>query len=149
MMSPLDASSLPVRSQRWLWLRHAVTAALVLYWMILFTGTHLPVNLKPDVPGNDKLQHFFGYGGLAFLLGGVIVLQSGHPGKRRVLLIGALALLALYGPFDELTQLFVGRSCDLVDWLADIGGSAFGLAAIVMLVRIRRFGVAERRASLS
>lgn len=136
MISPLDASPLPVRSPRWLWLRHAVTAALVLYWLALFTGTHIPINLKPDVPGNDKMQHFLGYGGLAFLLGCLILLQSGHSGKRRVMLIGAMALLALYGAFDELTQLFVGRSCDLLDWLADLGGSAIGLTAILVLSRL-------------
>lgn len=149
MISPLDASSLPVRPPRWLWLRYVATAALILYWLALFTGTHIPINLKPDVPGNDKLQHLLAYGGLAFLLGGVILLQFERRGKRRVLLIGALALLALYGAFDELTQLFVGRSCDLFDWLADLGGSAIGLMAVVVMFRIRRFLVSERRASLS
>jgi len=36
---------------------------------------------------------------------------------------------AVYGVLDEVTQIPVGRSCDLYDWFADVIGIAVGILA--------------------
>ena len=85
----------------------------------------------------DKLLHATEYAGLAALL--VLGLTHlGTMGMRRAALL-AILLAAAYGATDELHQYFVpGRSCDLIDWLADLTGAcAGGLLAVPFL---RRFG---------
>ena len=38
------------------------------------------------------------------------------------------AVLAAFGACDEITQIPVGRNCDLRDWFADVAGIAAGMA---------------------
>lgn len=49
----------------------------------------------------------------------------GWAARRRWL--GLLAILGVYAALDELTQPLFARDAELLDWLADIGGSALGL----------------------
>lgn len=102
------------------WASGLIRAALVVYWIGLFAATHVPTAPQVDVPGGDKTIHIVGYGILALLLGVVV--------PRPFPVVRVLVLLAAYAAFDELTQPLVGRKCDLNDWLADVGGSALGLA---------------------
>jgi VanZ family protein len=41
--------------------------------------------------------------------------------------------VAVYGAFDELTQIPVGRHADVADWFADVAGSVIGLALFAMV----------------
>ena len=41
---------------------------LIVYWLLLFTGTHIPLPNLPGGSGNDKLAHFAGYFLLSLLL---------------------------------------------------------------------------------
>ncbi len=67
-----------------------------------------------ELPGADRLYHFFEYGLLSFL-----GLQAFLPTTRRQLL-GVLMLCWLYGLSDEIHQAWVpGRSTDGLDWLMD------------------------------
>jgi VanZ family protein len=99
---------------------------LAVYWVALFVGTHVPV--PPDIvqlAGSDKTLHFLAYLGLSLLIA-VCVRPRGR--TYLWLLLG----LAAYGAIDELLQIPVRRSADVVDWLADVAGAAAGLATYAL-----------------
>ena len=119
--------------------RSALAAVLVslclTYWLGIFTATHIP--LKP-LPGGrsrwkslDKAEHFSAYAGLTVLLcatGAMWVKASPR------LFGGVFGLVAVYGAFDELTQLLVpSRSADLRDWVADLAGAGAGILVFAMI----------------
>jgi len=108
--------------------RHARIAAvlLILYWIVLFIGTHIPsVGGTPKIRFPDKTAHMVGYTALAFLLAVAISRRRRITPALYVLLFGAGAI---YGAIDEGTQMLVpGRHADVVDWLADIVGVITGL----------------------
>lgn len=105
----------------------ARTLALV-YLAILFTGTHIPTpDVGVDVSGLDKLLHLSAYAVLTFavMLGWELTvgaLAAKH--YFAVWLVGAV-----YGMIDEATQIPVGRTADMNDWLADVAGIVLGLLA--------------------
>lgn len=101
------------------------TVLLIVYWLLIFTGTHLPKLPVVHVPGNDKLYHFAAFVGLAFLLAWAIPTRGRDPRTKVVL---ALLVAMLYGVFDELTQALVpGRTSDIVDFAADCSGALLGV----------------------
>lgn len=101
------------------------------YWLLIFTLTHLPPGRLPQVPSSDKLKHFVGYLVLSFLLGATLWIL--FPARRRLMPILVVAAAAAYGAFDEFTQIAVGRSCELNDWLADVAGAATAGAALYVV----------------
>lgn len=118
--------------------------ALAGFWIILFTATHMPVSTTfgpPDV--GDKIAHFSAYLILAFLLATAWQLAGGILTRRHLVFVW-LAVVA-YGAFDEITQIPVGRDCELSDWLADAAGAATGLLVFVVVRHFlaRRFGLNE------
>lgn len=118
------------------WRRTAVywLAALALYWLVLFVGTHLPAQKVSGVAtDNDKLVHAAAYAVLTTLFCIAWRRTGGAPGLWGRL--GIAALVLTYGAVDELTQPFFGRSCDLVDWIAD--GAGVTLALMVDALRHR------------
>ena len=119
-------------TRRLLWLLTA------LYWVVLFALTHTrPVHIIRG-PSNDKLQHFLAYFVLGCLLG--VTLWVARPARRRIVPLLVVAAGAAYGVFDELTQIPVGRDAEVLDWLADVSGSAAAAAvvAVVNFVHARR-----------
>ena len=92
--------------------------ALIVYWITIFVGTHLPVppDMGPKV--GDKAKHFLAYFGLAFFL---CYVSKPGPRWRR---FGGIALVTLcYAGFDEYTQRFVPpRQPDWMDFFADASG---------------------------
>ena len=102
-------------------------AALAGYWLLLFTGTHLPKNV-PILPGGniDKLVHATVYAVLAGLLAITWRRSAGSLTLRH--LRWAWIALAIYAALDELTQIPVGRDGDVFDWCADAVGALVGLA---------------------
>jgi VanZ family protein len=108
-----------------------LTVMLVLYWMVAFIGTHIPIPPGVIPRGGDKVLHFLGYS----VLGGLLMALRASIGPfhwRSV--AGRAGFLAAYGAFDEVTQKLVGRSADVADWCADVLGACFGLMAVVLLV---------------
>jgi VanZ family protein len=101
------------------------------YWLVLFTLTHLPPELVTHGACSDNLHHFSAYGVLSFAVGAS--LWQAFPSRRRVIPLLVLLVAGLYGGFDEITQIFVGRDCELNDWLADISGAAFAGAVLYAL----------------
>jgi VanZ family protein len=97
---------------------------LVVYWSALFVGTHIPRPPQIGVHLGDKLLHFGAFLGLAFLLAWAIPKSRRH---RILHLMLAGSIAAGYGALDEFTQIPVGRTADILDWLADLVGAVSGL----------------------
>lgn len=94
-----------------------------LYWLALFSGTHIPAPKLPPIRVNDKTIHFIGYG----LLAGAIMVSLKASGRLRCTsAVSVLAILLAYGAVDEWTQAlpFINRSCEMADWHADAAGAA-------------------------
>ncbi len=99
---------------------------LVIYWAALFIGTHTPQLPRVRLPSHaDKVVHFLGYAGLAFLAAVVVFRRSRWSYRTAwMLLLG----LGAYAAVDELLQIPVpGRSADVWDGVADILGAAAGI----------------------
>jgi len=102
--------------------------ALALYWPGLFILAHIPIPQlvrKADV--SDKGLHSLAYLILTFLLWSAI-----NPDKkvnwRKATAWWILLVVVLYGICDEVLQRFVqGRSCDAMDFVADLAGTLTGL----------------------
>ena len=106
-------------------IRTGATLLLGAYWLALFVATHLPrVPIQFASPSADKWEHLTAYGLLAILLAARQSLWLPLNWKNFVRIAGCVAL---YGIFDELTQIPVGRHADVMDWVADISGCAIGL----------------------
>ena len=111
--------------------------ALGVFWLALFVGTHIPVDteiLPPD--GRDKLAHFGAYLTLALLVATTWQLAVGFLTLRH--LIFAWIAVAVYGAVDEITQIPVGRVCDIYDWTADACGAAAGIVVFALARRLLR-----------
>jgi VanZ family protein len=106
-------------------------AALVCYWLLIFTGTHWPTVRLESYPQNtDKILHFLAYSGLGFLM--ALWLSS----KREIGLREMAAIFAIvfvYAIVDEVTQIPVGRDCEFFDAVADWVGCLIGLSAFTIL----------------
>jgi VanZ family protein len=102
----------------------------ILYWIALCVMTHLPPG-QVHIPRvfTDKQIHFAAYMMLSLVLGGAMMVTL--PGRRWVPLY-VIAVAMAYGAVDERTQLFVGRECELGDWIADVSGAS--AAAVVLFV---------------
>lgn len=112
-------------------------ALLVVYWLALFAGTHVPRAPHELLPKNvsDKLLHLTAYGGLAFLICLNWSLRRTLAWRHGVIV---LALLAGFGALDEVTQIPVGRDCDILDWYADITGATLGVGAFMLAASVFR-----------
>lgn len=133
-----DLSSEAIWRKGWLLSGPFWGSLLAVYWVALFTLTHLPSNpvLTHVVTVKDKSAHTIAFGLLAALLAFVVCLVRRRFGIREAVACGVG--LALYAGFDELTQPIVGRSCDIYDWAADLIGIAGGLTFIWTLVVVWR-----------
>lgn len=118
----------PITKVRILGVRLGV-AVLALYWVVIFTGTHLPEVPQILTSYSDKIKHFSAFFGLAMLL---CYVTNGDNPYRRFGIIFALA--SAYGAIDEWTQSLVpGRTTDYWDWGADTLGAATAIGIYVGL----------------
>ena len=100
----------------------------VVYFLLLFLGTHLPADrMEPVATVSDKWLHFGGYAVLTIvvLAGWELTIGTLQPKHYFAVWLAG----TLYGAFDEITQTPVGRSCDINDWMADVLGIVCGLLA--------------------
>jgi len=109
--------------------------ALGLFWLAIFIGTHMPVTTTIlPLENRDKLMHFGAYLTLAVLVATTWQLAGGFLTPRH-LAFAWLAIVA-YGAIDEITQIPVGRDCDIFDWIWDAAGAAVGLLIFVFARRM-------------
>ena len=107
-------------------------AVLAVYWVVIFTGTHLPQTIDITPKMSDKLKHFTAFFGLGALL---CYVTNGSGFWRRFGMIGAVGMT--YAALDEWTQRLVpGRVADPMDFVADSAGL---WTAILLYVVARHF----------
>ena len=88
-----------------------------------------PINQPPPAPGGtDKIVHLIAFAALAFPLA-----RTGRFGLIPVF-VGA----STFGGLIELIQPSFGRSADMQDWIADIGGVGLGIMLALIYRRLRR-----------
>ncbi len=108
--------------------RRVVLILTLLCFATVFTGTHIPPSepLTVSEAVGDKNLHLVAYLGIGFALTyclHCIFAWSSFPLTCLAFLLGAL-----FGAFDELSQPYFNRCCDLNDWFADLSGLGFGIS---------------------
>ena len=104
-----------------------IIISLLLYWPAIFVLAHIPIpQLVYKAQVSDKTLHLITYLILVFLLWfAVSPDKKVNWGKATVWLV--FLVTAGYGGVDELLQGYVGRSCDIKDFLANLVGVSGGL----------------------
>ena len=100
---------------------------LLLYWAAIFILAHIPIpKLVYKAQVSDKTIHFLAYLILVFLFWFAM-----NPSKKvnwcKASVWWALLIMSGYGAIDEFLQGYVGRSCDAMDFAADLIGAFAGL----------------------
>lgn len=131
-MVPSPLADVPPPSAR----HHERLAARVrvlagVYFALMFVATHTPPPPHAVASYNDKLAHFGAYGLLATSALAAWDLKLRGLRRRHYLLVGLGCLL--YGAFDEVSQVLVGRSCEALDWIADAAGVTAALLCYALL----------------
>jgi VanZ family protein len=120
--------TMPPLAQRY---RAAAGIVLIVYWLIMFAGTHWPhVNLESYPSNFDKVLHFTGYAGFGFLI--ALWMSTKRTFGPRDFAV-AFCIIFVYAIVDEVTQIPVGRTCDFFDAVADWIGGLSGLSLFLLL----------------
>ena len=129
--SDKSSNSLPVEPEMVLFrkrLRTMAACGLVIYWVSIFTLTHMPMIPRWVMMSgmSDKSMHFVAYFLLTFFFWNVV-----RPGQmvywKRGISWLSLLFIAIYGVIDELLQNFVHRTPDVLDFAADMSGCLLSL----------------------
>ena len=131
--------------KQWLKLSRLVGSVLAGYWIALCVATHIPVewmfwkglDAKQLMSnGGDKVIHLIAYFGLGFLL----CFWTATRGRLTFSAVKTIAIVCvLYAMVDELLQIPVGRSADLMDCVADWCGAGLGIILFSILFRTAAF----------
>ena len=105
-----------------------------MYWPIIFILAHIPIpQLVRKAGVSDKIIHFVAYLVLVFLLWFAIS-PDRKVNWRRASAWWILLVTVFYGVIDELLQgVIASRSCDAMDFLADLVGVLTGLILFAFL----------------
>lgn len=125
----------PFQSRIVTFLRRHIRLIAILYWIVIFIGTHIPAERVPDLPASDKTIHLLMFAGLGTVL--YLALYLSNP-ARRFILLPILVIGCTYAVLDEVTQPFFRRYCDGRDMLADIAGLCLALGVCALIFRRRR-----------
>ncbi|HYO25755.1 MAG TPA: VanZ family protein [Lacipirellulaceae bacterium] len=101
------------------------------YLVILFVATHIPAMPTRGFSMSDKVHHLAGYSMLTFCVLAGWELTIGVLAARHYFAVWLAG--TLYAALDEVTQIPVGRRCDVDDWAADILGLVLGILAFRLL----------------
>ncbi|MCK7526698.1 MAG: VanZ family protein [Ignavibacteriales bacterium] len=89
---------------------------------------------------NDKLEHMLAYFGLSFLLYLTLLFQKKSIMLKKYAMLFTLLIVVFYGALDEVHQLLIpGRSCELLDFSADMLGGILGIVLLKILIRVYKF----------
>ena len=125
MFTPAMRNKSFISNRPWLW---PLAVAAMIFW----ASSHSRVAM-PDLglANFDKVAHFSIYGLLATL--------TARLGRNRRAAWLALLAVSAFGVTDEWHQSFVpGRSCEVLDWVADTLGAALAVGCYVGWERYRR-----------
>jgi len=104
-----------------------IIISLLLYWPAIFVLAHIPIpQLVYKAQISDKTLHLVVYLILVFLLW-FAVSPDRRVNWRKAAVWWVFLIMAGYGGVDELLQGYVGRSCDIKDFLANLVGVTGGL----------------------
>lgn len=118
---------------------------LGIYWAVLLFLTSLPGRDLPNINVSDKIEHLLAFWILAILLKLALVVQDKYIYLKKHSSVFTLIIIGVYAALDELHQLFIpGRSCDILDWLADFSGALIAVIAISLLIKYSRAGGKNR-----
>ncbi len=110
---------------------------LTVYWIILFAATSIPSDHVPSLGVSDKFKHFGAYAVLASLVYAALFIQNRYKIFKQKPALFTIIITALYGALDEIHQSFIpGRSCELMDWVADV----IGILLAVIIIKYFIFG---------
>jgi VanZ family protein len=114
---------------------------LVIYWAALLVGTSIPIQSIPSIfEFGDKLEHLSAYAGLSILLNLAMVFQNKSEEVKVKHNLYSFFAAAGYGILDELHQIFIpGRSCELLDYIADLIGITLGLIILSVIMKIENY----------
>lgn len=113
---------------------------LIFYWMLLFTLTSLPTESVPAIGVNDKVEHMLAYFGLSFLLYLALLFQKRSIILKNYAVLFTFLVVFAYGITDEVHQLLIpGRSCELLDFLADMLGGVIGIIVLRVLIKFYKY----------
>lgn len=113
-----------------------VPALLMILAIFIESSFRQPEFIDLSIHLRDKIFHFFGY----FILG--LCVQTALLNKKSSMTVSSLKWITLifgsvYGASDEFHQYFVpGRSCDVLDWVADTLGTAFSLVFFKLINKL-------------
>jgi VanZ family protein len=113
--------------------KKAVSIATVACFLILYTLTHIPPSSGPQIAQQvgDKTLHLVAYLGIGFIFN--YWMHCFFRQSSFLLACLSLGVGALFGAFDEWTQPFFARVCDIEDWYADLSGLGFGIALFLFV----------------
>ena len=106
----------------------AVLFIIVLVAIVFLSFAGSKEMSKVKVPFNDKISHCFAYVCLSFIFG--IFLKTFDKSTVFVFVFSFLVCLAL-GLAVELLQPYFGRSCEMLDFVADFLGTLLGVVASI------------------
>lgn len=117
--------------------RYLITIPLIIYWIVLFVATTIPTDAIPHPFGiSDKVEHFFAYLVLAFLLTMFLHFSRREDGLFANPIKSGIIITLLYGAFDEIHQYFIpGRFCELGDYIANLVGILIGVLIAYNLIK--------------
>lgn len=110
-----------------------IRTGLILYWVLLFTATHIPLKKGTLPQGTDVPLHFIAYAGLSFLLTWWLSLKWDKLTPKRLLAV--FVGVSLFGILDELLQGIpvLQREPSLDDWVADTLGGLLGITLYLLV----------------
>lgn len=118
--------------KRKVWL---VYVPLVVYWLVLFVATTLPVERLPSIGFTDKINHFIAYFVLAVLVNLTLIYQRKSRFLFEKAMVATIVICLFYGVVDELHQMLVpGRFAETMDWIADSLGAISSVLLVNFLV---------------
>ncbi|MBN2456508.1 MAG: VanZ family protein [Sedimentisphaerales bacterium] len=100
---------------------------LLVYWPGVFILAHIPIpRVVYHAQVSDKTLHILAYLVLVFLLW-FSISPDKKANWRKAAVWWILFAVVWYGVIDEVLQGYVGRSCDVTDFLANLAGTLLGL----------------------
>jgi VanZ family protein len=107
--------------------RKLVTIVLPLYWLTIFTLTHIPIpHIVREAEVSHRMLHVGAYLILVFLLW-FAVSPDEKVDWNKAAVWWVLLTAAVYGGLDEILQSFVGRHCSVKDFFTDLAAISGGL----------------------
>ena len=138
-----DRDARQSKPRRWLVL---AGGALACYWLALVVGTHYPFPHGIPTDYSDKELHFGAYAGLAFMGAAA---WTARWGLRPVGWAIVWVAVVMHGAIDEWTQPPFGRTCELLDWVADVLGASLGMALFLAIAGAVTWAIRRRAKALA